>query len=135
MCSAKRGGVLFLKSTTVDGTLHNASVHVLGSTFTHNRAEAGGVIFLSQASQITLTEQTLLEENEALYLGGALHVEDEAVLYVTNSILQNNYVAFSRGYGGAIFAREVATIVMNNTLLRVRELTWIRSGHEMILCR
>ena len=89
----------------------NVTLVVQETNFTRNSAEAGGAIFASANATLD-TQETTFVGNKALQDGGAINVQHQAQLRITNCVFDENV---SQRIGGAICSIDNVTLVVKET--------------------
>ena len=101
-----------------------APVTVSNSSFTNNKAvRAGGAIFVTANSTLTLNENTSVTGNTAVEFGGAM--QNNGTITLTNVTFTSNAATKNTGHGGAI--DNIGTATLTNVTFHDNR-GWVGAG-------
>ena len=111
------GGVI----STVKGASADAGVNIniAGGNFSNNSAGTGGVLYLYENGELTVTGGTFTQNEATKYGGGVVFVANKAKITVSGATMTGNCAAAGSSYygGGAITLTGNATATISNSTI------------------
>ena len=89
----------------------------MNTNFTENRATTGGVMYLADGANVTISD-CLMFNNSAGSLGGALYLLSDSHSVISTTIIQEN--SANSGPGGGIYMQDFAYANLVDSVISVR---------------